>query len=142
MTCVGRYTPNPASWWKASTVSKGLRAPREQSTPRTGALTGIRRPKMTHAEIFNNVMRYLWEDDDPEHYFWIRATGDKLRGTQRINPTNAFDVLAIMFGTGLTMTVKVTEEDDESSSHQVTFEDGSLAVIESHYGLGGGVEII
>src|SRR5262245_7475006 len=145
MTYVGRYTPNTASWWKASTVAKGLRVPREQSTPRIGTLMGIRRPKMTHAELFNSVMRYLWNDEDPEHYFWVRACGDKIRGTQRVNPENAFDVLIMMFGTNLSMHVRVPDVgdgDNEASIHHITFEDGSTAIIDGRYGIGGGVEII
>ena len=99
---------------------------------------------MTNASLFDHVMRALWGDTEANSDFVVKCIADKIRGTARINPENAFDVLD-MFGpdyiTWMNSRGADTDEPD-ISIHTIQFRDQSSILVEARRGQGCGVEVI
>lgn len=98
---------------------------------------------MTQASDFNNIMRYLWGDNEPTQPFIIRAIADNIRGRRGVNPENAFDVLYLL---NWPHKMYIRTSEIESEPHiavaHVTFDDESQIIIEAPHGIGSGVEIV
>jgi len=99
---------------------------------------------MTNASLFEHVMRALWGDTEANSDFVVKCIADKIRGTQRVNPENAFDVLD-MFGPDYLVWIDSRGSDTEEPDvtvHTIRFTDGSSILVEARRGQGCGVEVI
>lgn len=95
----------------------------------------------SNASNFNDIMRYLWGDNEPAHSFAIKAVADNIRGRRGINPENAFDVLSLL-GWPHKLYIRTSETQDHIAVAHVTFDDESQIIIEAPNGIGSGVEIV
>jgi hypothetical protein len=99
---------------------------------------------MSYAILFENVMRYIWGDDNPPHDFIVRAVADKVRGTARINPENALDVLDGMAEMVASVWARVSdiESEDDVAIFTVEFIDRTSILIVAKRGIGSAVEVL
>ena len=100
--------------------------------------------QITYAILFDNVMRSIWGDNDPPHDFIVKSIADKIRGTARVNPENALEVLD-MFGPNIARFVDArAAEGDETDTaiFTVKFWDESSILIVAKRGIGSAVEVI
>jgi len=89
-------------------------------------------------------MEYLWDCSEPGYpdEFWIKAAGDRLRGTQRTNPENAFDVLQMLFTEPEIEDVRLSEHNPTGVLYTFRLPDNSRVIVEATGGIGSGVEVL
>lgn len=96
-----------------------------------------------YATLFNNVMSCIWGDNT--HDFVVRALADKVRGTARINPENALEVLDL-FGPDIVefMDARASdaEDDRDTALFTIRFNDNSSILIVAKRGIGSAIEMI
>lgn len=104
---------------------------------------------MNQAKMFDEIMMAIWDPNGHEHDFLATAAANKLRGTQRINPENACEVLSLVFPNAKSEPRLNTDAFDKIDLDanplifDVTFEDGSRSLIPADkYGCGTGCEYI
>lgn len=109
---------------------------------------------MEQAIIFDLVMMAIWDPNREDHDFLAVAVANKLRGTQRINPENACEVLQLVFPTAkcaprLNEDAAKWEPNDAAGPNgsplifDVTFDDGSQTlIVADKYGCGHSNEYI
>ncbi len=102
-------------------------------------------PSVTYAILFDDVMRSIWGDNEPPPDFVTKSVVDKVRGTSRINPENAFDVIDL-FGPDLVTFMDARASDIETevdtAIFTIKFRDGSSVLIVAKRGIGSGVEVL
>jgi hypothetical protein len=94
--------------------------------------------------LFDNVMRALWGDNDMLSDFIVKSVHDKVRGTARINPENALEVIDL-FGPGYCtfMETRAPETDEvDTALFLIRFRDNSSILIEAKRGIGSSVEVL
>ena len=104
---------------------------------------------MTHATLFDHVMRALWGDEIPDGDFLITALYNRIRGQNRINPENALDVLDMMGPTFVKAweDARVPDDVDPENTeaeiiYTIRFWDDSSALVISKRGQGMAVEVL
>ena len=98
---------------------------------------------MTTANLFDNVMRNLWGDNEANDDIFVTSVVDRVRKMTR-NPENAFEVIDLMGPDYCTfMETRGAEDGDPTVSvTTIKFRDGSSALIIGNRGIGSGVEVL
>jgi len=97
------------------------------------------------ATLFSNLMDVLWDNEQLEPGdFIIKALADKLRGTVRLNPENALDVLDYfaLYVRDVDVRQSIVPDEADVAIFTVKFDDDSSLLIVAKRGIGSQIELL